>query len=868
MKTKQIILPIIFGFITACLLMSCKDNEEKTFSIFEIAAEDIEKVVDKCVNTIEIPVNTTLTESKWQVESTEKWLKAAKALVTGEPFISINIEENTADEARTAQIKVTSSVQDYVITVRQFGLYDITVEGDIQIHPASGKANQYQPGYDIDKSMDGKFTTGTSYEESSNYHSPFGTGNTKFPVILEYFFTEDEPINYLIYYTRSGNGNFGKVDIYTAITNNPQESDYTLQGSYDFKEQNNPSKVTFNEAIKATAVKFVVHNGRGGFASCDEMHFFQGNTNNTQEDKLLKVFKDITCTEVKEGVTEQDIQALGDNFFIDLARAIQHNAYSEWEKDFRIREYEAYSEPAKWAEKLMTKRYSNLDNLTGIAVEKDDEVVVLVGDTHGHDISIQCIGEEKTSFLEDHEYPQTAASGDYYILKSGINKLKMKNRGQLFVMYNCDLTSHPEPIKIHIPIGSGKVSGFFDLAEHKTDMKYAELLSKATDKYFGIRGDKIILYFHREKLQEVVKNKILSAIHLWNDIIGWEQELMGIEDVRPNFFNNHIFAISPEGAYMWASEDRIAFVYTKLGDILLKENVMDKKDNVWGPAHEIGHIHQSAINWPSCTESSNNIFSNYVLYKLGKYCSRGLEISKLAESYLQKQPWALLGTATHQNEDTELHMRMQWQLWNYFHRLGNMPDFFPKLFKYLRANPLAATAPGTAQMQYAKAVCTVANMDMTEFFERWGFFREVFIPEYEQYGKTMYMVSQPLINQTKEYMATFPKKVPPICYLEDRKNGDVGIESYQVGDVGHYSQFKDNVKITGTPTYSLSGNNITINNGTQAVAFEIRKDNENGELLYFFNFLSYSIPSTVVIDGTTKFYAVQADGKRIEMKKE
>ena len=868
MKTKQIILPIIFGFITACLLMSCKDNEEKTFSIFEIAAEDIEKVVDKCVNTIKIPVNTTLTESKWQVESTEKWLKAEKALVTGEPFISINIEENTADEARSAQIKVTSSVQDYVITVRQFGLYDITVEGDIQIHPASGKANQYQPGYDIDKSMDGKFTTGTSYEESSNYHSPFGTGNTKFPVILEYFFTEDEPINYLIYYTRSGNGNFGKVDIYTAITNNPQESDYTLQGSYDFKEQNNPSKVTFNEAIKATAVKFVVHNGRGGFASCDEMHFFQGNTNNTQEDKLLKVFKDITCTEVKEGVTEQDIQALGDNFFIDLARAIQHNAYSEWEKDFRIREYEAYSEPAKWAEKLMTKRYSNLDNLTGIAVEKDDEVVVLVGDTHGHDISIQCIGEEKTSFLEDHEYPQTAASGDYYILKSGINKLKMKNRGQLFVMYNCDLTSHPEPIKIHIPIGSGKVSGFFDLAEHKTDMKYAELLSKATDKYFGIRGDKIILYFHREKLQEVVKNKILSAIHLWNDIIGWEQELMGIEDVRPNFFNNHIFAISPEGAYMWASEDRIAFVYTKLGDILLKENVMDKKDNVWGPAHEIGHIHQGAINWPSCTESSNNIFSNYVLYKLGKYCSRGLEISKLAESYLQKQPWALLGTATHQNEDTELHMRMQWQLWNYFHRLGNMPDFFPKLFKYLRANPLAATAPGTAQMQYAKAVCTVANMDMTEFFERWGFFRTVFIQNYEQYGTYMYMVMQPLIDQTKTYMATFDNKVPPIYYLEDRKNGDVGIESYQVGDVGHYSQFKDNVKITGIPTYTLSGNKITINNGTQAVAFEIRKDNKNGELLYFFNFLSYSIPSEVTIDETTKFYAVQADGKRIEMKKE
>ena len=125
-----------------------------------------------------------------------------------------------------------------------------------------------------------------------------------------------------------------------------------------------------------------------------------------------------------------------------------------------------------------------------------------------------------------------------------------------------------------------------------------------------------------------------------------------------------------------------------------------------------------------------------------------------------------------------------------------------------------------------------------------------------------------MIDQTKEYMKGFSKKVPPIYYLEDRKNGDVGIENYQVGDVGYYTLFKDNVKITNTPTYKLSGNRITVNNGTQAVAFEIRKDNENGELLYFFNFLSYSIPPTITIDGTTKFYAVQADGKRIEMKAE
>lgn len=85
----------------------------------------------------------------------------------------------------------------------------------------------------------------------------------------------------------------------------------------------------------------------------------------------------------------------------------------------------------------------------------------------------------------------------------------------MFVMYNTELTSNTaKPIKIHIPLGSGTVNGFFDLKEHKTDEKYAELLKKSTHKYFCIRGEKIMFYFHRNKLLEYVPNNILSAIHL------------------------------------------------------------------------------------------------------------------------------------------------------------------------------------------------------------------------------------------------------------------------------------------------------------------------------------------------------------------
>ena len=78
------------------------------------------------------------------------------------------------------------------------------------------------------------------------------------------------------------------------------------------------------------------------------------------------------------------------------------------------------------------------------------------------------------------------------------------------------------------------MTGFFDLKDHKTDQKYAQLLAAANHKYFCVRGNKIMFYFHTEKLRSFVPDRILSAINLWDDIVGWEQELMGIEDVWPH----------------------------------------------------------------------------------------------------------------------------------------------------------------------------------------------------------------------------------------------------------------------------------------------------------------------------------------------
>ncbi|WP_294547312.1 M60 family metallopeptidase [uncultured Bacteroides sp.] len=841
---KNILIVCISLVMYSVIFSSCKSDEIGS-GIFEIAPKDLIVDVDKESTTVYIPISSSLTINDWEVDYKESWITHGKKRNS----LVLSFEANPDKNKRTASIKITSPVAEYTLAVNQYGENDVVItdDKDVKVKPERGMATEpANPNNDIENTWD---------------DSPRPYMTYQVPATLEYFFSGTEIIDYIVY-TPTSSGNFGKVKVYTATAENP---DYTSQGEYDFEMKSESTTIRLSTGIKASKIKFEVQEGKNDMIGCSEMEFFTKTISLTEQ--LLTVFTDVLCTELKPDVDDTAIEKLPAEYFKRIAYSLKDGRYNEWEKEFRIQEYKAYSNNEDWARKLFTKKYTDLDNPTGITVKEGDELIVLVGDTHEQNISLQIIGEQETDFLEDHFYLQPNYTGDRYTLKPGINKLVMGNTGQLFIMYNTDITSpNALPIKIHIPLGSGKVTGYFDPEKHKTDEKYAELLSKATHKYFCIRGERIMFYFHTDELQEVIPRKILPSLDFWNNIIKWQQELMGIENVQPTQMNNHIFAISPEGAYMWASDYRIAFAKNTLNKILVPERLMAEKDNVWGPAHEIGHVHQGAINWPSCSESSNNIFSNYVLYKLGKYCSRGLEISKLAESYQQKKPWALLGTSTHQNEDTELHMRMQWQLWNYFHRLGHMPDFFPKLFQELRTNPLNSS-PGFAQMDYAKAVCKIANMDMTEFFERWGFFREVMIPDYEQYGKHMYIVNQGMIDQTKEYMKTFSKKCPPICYLEDRKNGDVGIENYQVGDVGHYSQFKDNVKITGTPTYKLAGSTITINNGEQAVAFEARKDNENGELLFFFNFLSYTIPQTI-INETTKFYAVQADGKRIEMKKE
>ena len=164
-------------------------------------------------------------------------------------------------------------------------------------------------------------------------------------------------------------------------------------------------------------------------------------------------------------------------------------------------------------------------------------------------------------------------------------------------------------------------------------------------------------------------------------------------------------------------------------------------------------------------------------------------------------------------------------------------------------------------------IIEAANMDMTEFFDAWGFFIPVSFKLYA-YGSFSYTVTQDMINQTLAYMKTFSTKCPPIEYIEDRryqvgaKGNQKGI-SEDGGDVGYFETFQNKVKITKTVSYTVSGRTYTVTNGEQAVAFELIKD---GKKVWFANRFVFTVPAEADIEGA-ELYAVQADGQRIKANK-
>ncbi len=791
-------------------------------------------------------------------------------------------EANTSAFSRKATVAVTAADPMYMTCSTKCTITQETrtvsaekdVPKDPEVKPTGAADNQHH-GSDVAANLlDGDMGT--------VFHSPWGVEydnpTTVFPVLLDFTFDGTKNIDYFKLYSGNAgsNGCIGKFDVLYKLQGDTEYQELNdAEHPFDFGQRGGEQTARFPKTlVNVTDIRISVRDGSGdngagtneGFAAAKEIEFYESKAGEINE-VLLTVFTDLSCSELKEGITRTEITALYtvSPFVAQVAVKLQENAYDESEKGFRVQTYKPYSD-VSINSALLTRHYSPMDNPTGIEVKADETIIVCLDKVPtGQNVEVAVYGDSADGTCPNYSSPtQTAA------LAAGMNSVKISSPGMLYVLNTArPLTAASEPVKVHILPSCGAVQGYFDLTRDMTDDDYKTLLARTTYKYFVAKGHNIIFNFLTSQLRKDAPDGIISGLEAWDNIVRWELELMGLDNRTD--FNNHMMAVTstdPE-VYMNATDYRVMFSADALYKIITREQLLAAEDNAWGPAHEIGHVNQAAINWKSTNESSNNLFSNYVIYKMGKYGSRGDMLSELAASWANEESWVKMGGATHKNEDTEIHMRMNWQLWIYYHLCGKKPDFWPTLFENLRQKPLPTQTgeekPGERQLEFAVRACEAAQEDLTEFFETWGFFIPVQNIDYDQYGPAKYNVTDKMIADTKAKIAAMSlPKAAPIQYIEDRSEKD----GVTYSDMGYYTTFQNGTKITKTPTYMQTNRSFTVSNCDQAVAIEVRKPasgDKLGDLLYFSNRSTFTVPDKVPGNfdlANAVLYAVQYDGER------
>lgn len=320
------------------------------------------------------------------------------------------------------------------------------------------------------------------------------------------------------------------------------------------------------------------------------------------------------------------------------------------------------------------------------------------------------------------------------------------------------------------------------------------------------------------------------------------------------YYNHHGVALGSLSGFMSAGQAACNYHYNTMGSII---GEIATGNDIWGPAHEIGHQHQNVFNIRGGTEVTNNVFSNAAVWYSGTKTSRyngseGSLATVLAEFYegkpfIEYNIWAMT--------------QMFYKLWLYYHLCGNNTQFYPRFFEMLRRDPLnakGATATGTESMlKIYKKMCDASGEDLTEFFRLHGFF--VLLDNYskEDYGTTVFTQTQEEVDEAIAYVKEKygENSNLSILFINDA-TGNTGLQhngtdsralfdNTPTADTGCYLDYTEGSEDLSTYTATADEDGtITMSGGTGATGYLIL--DENGEIIAFSNKNKFKLSDEVM----------------------
>ena len=623
---------------------------------------------------------------------------------------------------------------------------------------------------------------------------------------------------------------------------------------------------------------------------------------------LSTLFTDDLCTELRSAYKSQSAllassayQALPAELKA-MALKVCNGDWSEVNKDnssvswtgstarrFRVQTIEPHSVAEEICNVVKTGAYSNMNNPTGIYAGGMDMLYIMVkGDIkQGAALYLAGLSHDSKSYL-------TSIAGSNPVqLNKGLNVVPFYgNKDMLYLLYSVNsqsssypLTNYPD-IEVHIEGGS--ICGMYDasMGDAAIFNELSTNASKAGLEYYDVLGGKFVFRTSRGTVfNNNSGSSIDRALAVW-DMIGQTQHMimglssaaetasdpLGLHTYTSDFsrsFNNRqlVHSLQTIGAYTQMPY-RIQFMH---GEGMLRGDAMERSDYIWVCAHEFGHSNQNVINMVGTTEISNNLFSNVAIFYQDYMHTRGGTIADNNSEYSNNVAWHF--------RDPESRVRMLYQLWLYYHAAGRNRDFFPKLFEYLRNDPMSIRDASAGDvytsgeaLKFYKYACRAAGEDLTPFFEAWGFFvpfGKRTITDYYDYN----IISQESdINAAKNEVAGYGyRKNWSVIFIEDRI-GTVASNKYpsqnkvwvgtvlNTGSMGQYTDYRNAEPVTGEYVWVQESDNVVkVAGGNGAVGVMLEW---GGKMHAFYNDVQLQVDAATmnaIKSGDCKIKVIGAD---------
>ena len=726
----------------------------------------------------------------------EAWL-TTRRMANGNTAIYAQPNYNMAAREGTIVFTSADGSVERKLSVTQNG-FDAS---DRLIPIASGTASNSQSGEGIERSFDANLST--------LYHSNYSTQNT-FPITLTYTLKEVSHVDYAVYTPRQDgnvNGNFQEVTVSYQVDNK-----WITLGTFNLEGSSAASRIPFGDTgvDNVKAVRFVVKSGTNGFASCAEMEFYEKNS--FMEDMLSNFFADNLCTQLREGITAEEIEQIPVAEIREMAKALMAGTYST---EFRLGEFTAVRPLGELSNELKNSYwYNNHENPTGITFDQDESIIVMA----------EGIGSQSVALQVRNFGPEVFASSSYP-LQNGINVIKVTNRGNGYInYYTSDWKAAP---KVTLHFLNAKEQGYFS-PKYKghTNADWKRLLAKAKGDCLDMHGEFCDAVFPVSSFKSNCPNDGEWLMATYDSIISVEREMMGIFKYKHEVPNRQCaITVATSGGLYHASNDGFCVPVNALRDPTSNVSHFD----FWGAAHEFGHQNQTqGLRWVGLTEVTNNIMSAYVQHKLQANGYHRLENESNGFRYYDYFEYNIMKGGQflpHAHGDVFCTLIPFWQLLIYTRMAGIQPDAYPELYETLRKQTaLSSMNDGQHQVNFMKQWCHITKTNFLPFFKQVGMFKTV-DESISDYSTRQLTITQAMLNSLENEInaANYPEPPAGFCYL----------------DVNNYPVFRDKaalVENTVGKGCSRSGSNVVIQHSQwkNVVGFETYK--ADGTLLHMTNY--------------------------------